>query len=77
MRTFSKAFGLAGLRVGFAVADRVITDLMNRVREPFNVNVPALAAAEAVLGDEAYLRRSIEVNAAGMSQLCAGSYNFV
>ncbi len=72
LRTFSKAFGLAGLRVGFAVADRVITDLMNRVREPFNVNVPALAAAEAVLGDEAYLRRSIEVNAAGMSQLCAG-----
>lgn len=71
-RTFSKAWGLAGLRVGFAVASTEITDLLNRVRQPFNVNIPALAAAEAVLQDNDYLRRSVELNQAGLNQLCEG-----
>ena len=71
-RTFSKAWGLAGLRVGFAAASTVITDLLNRVRQPFNVSIPALAAAEAVLDDRDYLTRSIEVNRQGMAQLEEG-----
>lgn len=71
-RTFSKAFGLAALRVGYAVADPVITDLLNRVRQPFNVNMPALEAATAVLQDKAYLARSVEVNRTGMAQLEQG-----
>lgn len=68
-RTFSKAYGLAGLRVGFAVAHPALTDLMNRVRQPFNVNSVALAAAAAVLDDEAYLQRSREMNRAGLQRL--------
>lgn len=71
-RTFSKAFGLAGLRVGFAAADPQITDLLNRVRQPFNVGVPALAAAVAVLGDSDYLARTVTNNSAGMVQLEQG-----
>lgn len=71
-RTFSKAWGLAGLRVGFAAADAVITDLLNRVRQPFNVSGPALAAAEAVLKDHAYLTRTLDNNRAGMQQLVTG-----
>lgn len=71
-RTFSKAWGLAGLRVGFAAANREITDLLNRVRQPFNVSGPALAAAEAVLQDADYLARTLETNRAGMRQLIDG-----
>jgi len=71
-RTFSKAWGLAGLRVGFAVASKEITDLLNRVRQPFNVNIPALAAAEAVLKDTEYLALSVEINQAGLKQLYLG-----
>jgi histidinol-phosphate aminotransferase len=71
-RTFSKAYGLAGLRVGFAAANPQITDLLNRVREPFNVNMAALAAAQAVLTDEDYLARAVAVNRAGMQQLREG-----
>ena len=71
-RTFSKAFGLAALRVGYAVANPQITDLLNRVRQPFNVNIPALEAAAAVLQDSAYLQRSISSNSAGMDQLEKG-----
>lgn len=68
-RTFSKAYGLAGLRVGFAVAHPALTDLMNRVRQPFNVNSVALAAAAAVLKDESYLQRSRELNRSGLERL--------
>ena len=68
-RTFSKAYGLAGLRVGFAVAQPALTDLMGRVRQPFNVNSAALAAAEAVLDDADYLTRSYQVNREGRAQL--------
>ena len=72
VRTFSKIYGLAGLRVGFGLADPRIIDLFNRVRQPFNVNNLALAAAEAALDDEAFLLKSYETNRAGMAQLEAG-----
>jgi histidinol-phosphate aminotransferase len=56
-RTFSKMYGLAGLRVGYGIASPEIIDILNRLREPFNVNSIAQAAAVAVLGDEAYYRK--------------------
>ncbi|CDG84701.1 histidinol-phosphate transaminase [Janthinobacterium agaricidamnosum] len=67
-RTFSKAYGLAGLRVGFAIAQPVLTDLMNRIRQPFNVNSMAQAAAVAALGDSAFLEQGARNNAAGYRQ---------
>lgn len=67
-RTFSKIYGLAGLRVGYAVSNPVIADLLNRVRQPFNVNSLALAAAQAALADDAFLQRSVDTNAAGLVQ---------
>jgi histidinol-phosphate aminotransferase len=71
-RTFSKVYGLAGLRVGYAFASRAVADLMNRVREPFNVNSVALAAAAAALDDLDFVRRSYELNRTGMKQLTEG-----
>jgi histidinol-phosphate aminotransferase len=71
-RTFSKAYGLAGLRVGYAVSHPQVADLLNRLREPFNLNSVALAAARAALGDERFLARSREVNRAGLEQLTDG-----
>ncbi|MDD3353433.1 histidinol-phosphate transaminase [Zoogloea sp.] len=71
-RTFSKAYGLAGLRVGYGLGNPKVIDLLNRVRQPFNVCIPALAAAAAALFDEDYLRRSYELNQAGMAQLTGG-----
>ncbi len=71
-RTFSKAYGLAGLRVGYSVSHPQIADLLNRVRAPFNVNSLALAAAQAVLGDADYLRRAVEINRSGLQQLSDG-----
>ena len=71
-RTFSKAYGLAGLRVGYLMGSAEVCGLLNRVRQPFNVNLPALAAAEAALDDEAFVRRTVEVNAAGLRQLGDG-----
>lgn len=68
-RTFSKAYGLAGARAGYAVANEEITGLINRPRQPFNMNSLALAAAEAVLDDYAYLQKALDVNKAGMQQL--------
>ena len=68
-RTFSKAYGLAGLRVGFPMAQPRLTDLLNRVRQPFNVNSMAQAAAIAVLGDAAFLQQSYELNKAGKQML--------
>ena len=64
-RTLSKAYGLAGLRVGFAIAQPGPTDLMNRVRQPFNVNTMAQAAAIAALDDKAFLEKSAKNNAEG------------
>jgi histidinol-phosphate aminotransferase len=71
-RTFSKAYGLAGLRVGFALAHPEICDLLNRVRLPFNVNSLAQGAALAALGDQDFVQRSRRVNDAGMRQLTDG-----
>ncbi len=71
-RTFSKAYGLAGLRVGFGVASLEVIDLLNRVRPPFNVNTLALAAAEAALADTGFLARSVALNRAGMAQVTRG-----
>ncbi len=70
-RSFSKAYGLAGLRMGFGIAQPGLTDLMNRLRQPFNVNSLAQAAAIAALKDEAFLEKSAEVNAQGYQQLTA------
>ncbi len=71
-RTFSKAYGLAALRVGYSISSSQIADLLNRVRQPFNVSSPALAAAEAVLDDEDYLARSVKINGDGLAQLSQG-----
>ena len=68
-RTFSKAYGLAGLRIGYAVAQPVLTDLMNRVRAAFNVNALAQAAACAALVDQAFLDESYHLNRAGYAQV--------
>ncbi|MFL6548314.1 MAG: histidinol-phosphate transaminase [Povalibacter sp.] len=71
-RTFSKAYGLAGLRVGYALSSREVAGLLNRVRQAFNVNSIALAAAVAALEDVEHLRRSTDSNRAGMAQLEMG-----
>ena len=71
-RTFSKAYGLAGLRVGYGLGSAAVIDLLNRVRHPFNVNLLALAAAEAALDDADFLARSFALNRAGMMQLTQG-----
>lgn len=68
-RSFSKAYGLAGLRVGYGISSPEVADLMNRVRQPFNVNSIALAAAEAALGDQEFLRHTYQLNRAGLAQL--------
>ncbi len=68
-RSFSKAYGLAGLRIGFGISQPAITDLLNRIRQPFNVNSLAQAAASAALFDDAFLAQSRRVNDEGMQQL--------
>ncbi|MGB0714034.1 MAG: histidinol-phosphate transaminase, partial [Gammaproteobacteria bacterium] len=70
-RTFSKAYGLAALRVGFGISHPDVADLLNRVRHPFNVNEFGLAAAVAALGDEAHLRDSVALNTRGRARLGA------
>jgi len=71
-RTFSKAYGLASLRVGYGVSQSGLADVLNRVRQPFNVNSLAQAGAVAALGDEDYLRESVRSNRASMRQLVDG-----
>lgn len=71
-RTFSKVYGLAGLRVGYALASHEIADLMNRVRQPFNVNNLGLAAAIAAFDDHVFIAESFELNRRGMEQIVAG-----
>ena len=61
-RTFSKAYGLAGLRVGFSVSSKPIADYLNRVRQPFNVNRLALSAAEVALNDTEHLEKCLKLN---------------
>ncbi|MEH6436765.1 histidinol-phosphate transaminase [Massilia sp. DD77] len=70
-RTFSKAYGLAGLRVGYAIAQPQVTDLMNRIRQPFNVNSLAQAAAVAALNDKDFLDKGARNNAEGYKQMTA------
>jgi histidinol-phosphate aminotransferase len=67
-RTFSKIYGLAGLRLGYAVSSPEIADLLNRVRQPFNINSLALIAAEAALDDDDYVIESIKINQQGLQQ---------
>lgn len=68
-RTLSKAYGLAGLRIGLGIGQPAITDLLNRIRQPFNVNSLAQAAAVAALSDSAFLQKSAKLNADGYRQL--------
>lgn len=68
-RSFSKAYGLAGLRIGYGIAQPSLTDLLNRIRQPFNVNSLAQAAAIAALQDEVFLKKGYELNKAGYVQL--------
>ena len=72
-RTFSKAYGLAGLRVGYALAHPSVADVMNRVRQPFNVNSIALAAARAALDDMEFVARSYAENLQGLKHIEEGS----
>lgn len=71
-RTFSKAYGLAGLRIGYCISHPQVANILNRVRQPFNVDSFALAAATAVLDDADYLQRSRQINREGMQQLVQG-----
>lgn len=71
-RTFSKAYGLAGLRIGFGLMHADVADMLNRVRQPFNVNSMAQAAAVASLADDDFVARSYAANQAGMAQLTQG-----
>jgi histidinol-phosphate aminotransferase len=74
-RTFSKAYGLAGLRMGYGLSSPELADILNRVRQPFNNNSLALVAAEAALNDDEHLQQTIDVNAQGMRQLTDGFKN--
>lgn len=69
MRTFSKAYGLAGLRIGYAIGPAKLIDYMNRIRPPFNVSLPGQAAAVAALDDQPHVAKSRELNAAERTRL--------
>lgn len=71
-RTFSKAYGLASLRVGYALGHAQVIDMLNRVRQPFNVNSMAQAAAVAALQDQEFVQLTFEHNRRGMEQLTLG-----
>lgn len=71
-RTFSKAYGMAGLRIGYSVSSIDVAELLNRVRQPFNVNSLALAAAQLALLDDAHLNAGISLNTKGLLQLAEG-----
>jgi histidinol-phosphate aminotransferase len=71
-RTFSKIYGLAGLRVGYGVSSAAVADILNRVRQPFNVSSVAQAAAVAALDDSAHLDKVRRINTEGMQQLVNG-----
>lgn len=71
-RTFSKLYGLAGLRIGYSVSHPQVADLLNRVRQPFNANMLAQAAALAALDDEVHVAASVQLNDQGLKQLADG-----
>jgi histidinol-phosphate aminotransferase len=68
-RTFSKAYGLAGLRVGYAISHPEIANILNRLRQPFNINSLALTAATVALEDQTHLEKSLAIAKAGYEQL--------
>jgi len=70
LRTFSKAYGMAGARVGYGVAPRYVVDLVNRIREPFNVNTLAQVGATDALGDAAFISKSVYMNRLVKRDLC-------
>lgn len=72
LRTFSKIYGLAGLRIGYGITTSEIAGILNRIRPPFNANSLAQRAAAAALGDEEHVARSRSVNAEGMEQVGQG-----
>ncbi len=80
-RTFSKAYGLASLRVGYSISHADIAGLLNRVRQPFNVNSIALAGAAAALKDRDFLQQALDLNQQGMlyltSELEALGYDYI
>jgi len=71
-RSFSKAYGLAALRIGYGIMDAAVADMLNRVRQPFNVNALAQAAALAALADTGYVEESRRLNREGLAQLMHG-----
>ena len=71
-RSFSKAYGLAGFRIGYSVSSPEIADYLNRVRQPFNANSLALVAAEVALSDDSHLEKSLEINLDQKSVLMKG-----
>jgi histidinol-phosphate aminotransferase len=70
LRTFSKIYGLAGLRIGYGISRPEVIDYMNRVRQPFNTNLPAQQGALAALSDEAHVSKSLRINQEGKESLC-------
>lgn len=75
LRTFSKAYGLAGLRIGYAIAHADLIQILQRVQLPFTVNQAALDAALAALSDNAFLQQTVNMTRAGKTQLLAGFQN--
>ena len=71
-RTFSKIYGMAGVRIGFGLAHTQLSELMNRIRQPFNVNSIGLAGALAAINDTEFVKRSYALNQAGMLQITTG-----
>jgi len=71
-RTFSKAYGLAALRIGYAISHPDIADLLNRVRQPFNVNSMSLVAACAALDDQKHVEKSVSLNQLGLDYFMEG-----
>jgi histidinol-phosphate aminotransferase len=71
LRTLSKIYGLAGLRIGYAISDPSVTEVLNRVRPTFNVSIYAQAAAQAALADDAFVESSRKLNREGMAMMTA------
>ena len=76
LRTFSKAHALAGVRVGYGISHPQVADMLNRVRQPFNVNIPALVGAEAALGDTQQVQRAVQLVDEGLRQVQAALPTF-
>ena len=71
-RTFSKIYGMAGIRIGFGFAHTQVSGLMNRIRQPFNVNSIGLSGALAAINDTEFVKRSYALNQTGMLQITTG-----